>query len=86
MFKRNFIVYLCGEAAYKSAHKSVGKFVSFTHNPQLSENVINIKSYTQFYTRLCTRTCAQKCMQFTSVASYFYTQYTGPTITTTLNN
>ena len=86
MFKRNFIAYLCGEAAYKYAHKSVGKLLGFTHIPQLFENLAKSKSYTQSYARLCTLTCTQKCMQFTSVSSRFYTQYTGPTITTTLNN
>ncbi len=86
MFKRNFMALLCGEAAYKSAHKFVGKSASFTHNPQLFGFTDKTKSYTHFYTRLFTRTCAQKCVQFTSVVSQFYTQYTGPTITTTLNN
>lgn len=86
MFKRNFMSLVCGEAAYKSAHKFVGKLASFTHNPQLFSFASNVKSYTHFYTRLFTRTCAQKCVQSTSVISQFYTQYTGPTITTTLNN
>ncbi len=80
------MVYICGEAAYKFGHKTVRNFATFTHYPQNNFIADFLKSYTHFYTRSFTHTCTQKCVQFVSVNSRFYTLYTAPTITTTLNN
>jgi hypothetical protein len=78
--------YLCGEAAYKFAHKSVCNLATFTHNPLNAFYLEFMKSYTHFYTSLYNLVYAHKCMQFLPVNSQFYTLYTAPTITTTLNN
>jgi hypothetical protein len=78
--------YLCGQAAYKLGYKIVGKQAVYTHNPQNGLVLGFLKSYTHFYTSAYARSCTQKCAQFTSVNQRFYTLYTAPTITTTLNN
>jgi hypothetical protein len=78
--------YICGQAAYKLGHKIVCNLNSFAQYPQILSINPLLKSYTQFYTSSYTRACAQKCMQFSSGNRQFYTLYTAPTITTTLNN
>ncbi len=78
--------YICGEAAHKFGYKSVCNLPTFTHNPLNTFLADFLKSYTQFYTSLYNPAYTHKCMQFIPVKSQFYTLYTGPTITTTLNN
>jgi hypothetical protein len=77
---------VCGQAAYKFEYKSVCKLSTFTHYPQNRSFLKILRSFTHFYASLYTRVCSQKCMQMTSVSRLFYTLYTAPTITTTLNN
>jgi hypothetical protein len=84
MYRNMFL--LCGEAAYNFGYKIVRNLVAYTHNPLKNFSFIFLKSYTHFYTRLYNLAYTHKCAQFISVNSRFYTLYTGPTITTTLNN
>lgn len=81
-----FMSYVCGEVAYKFGYKSVCNLPTFTHNPPKTFLLGFLKSYTQFYTSFYNLAYTHKCMQFISVKARFYTLYTGPTITTTLNN
>lgn len=86
MFKLQNIAYICGQAAGNVAHKIVGKLWAFAQYPQNTFIYAFTKSYTSFYTSGSARVCTQKFMHFISVNGRFYTLYTAPTITTTLNN
>jgi hypothetical protein len=80
------VFWLCGQAVFNSAHKSVGKIALYTHNPHKNFIQLFLKSCTQFCARICTLVYTHIFMFFTSVRGEFYPLYTGPTITTTLNN
>ena len=81
-----FMSYICGEAAYNFGYKSVCNLRAYAHNPLNNNFVDFLKSYTHFYTSFYNPVYTQKCAQFLPVTTRFYTLYTGPTITTTLNN
>ena len=86
MFNRVFIVLVCAQAAHKFVHNTVLKWQAFAHYALNLLSSIFIKSYTLFYTTVYTLFYTHKFIHFLAVSLGFYTQYTGPTITTTLNN